>query len=189
LVLAGAALMLSGCVVGQKISLDSTPQATSDVGVGFRVIVTAEDQREDVLSGKQDPWRIGQYRAGAGIPWAVTTEGKRPLADQIRADLEEELISLGFELDTGGGHLDVQIISWDFTGYQNGRFWYRLDVSVTGPTGDIRFSKRLVGEKEIKGTLLLGARGGFERDMPGIYTGIIESMVRNNSEALDGLRQ
>jgi hypothetical protein len=151
-------------------------------------MVTVEDHREDIVSGKHDPWRIGQYRAAAGIPWAVTTEGKRPLAEQIRSDLEEELVSLGFELGSGGGLLDVVIAAWDFTGYQNGRFWYKLTVSVTDALGNVRESKELIGETEIRGTLLLGARGGFERDMPGIYAGIISSIARDDPAVLDALK-
>jgi hypothetical protein len=188
-VLASVTLLLSACVVGQKIPLDTTPQVTGNVGTGILVSVLVEDRREAVLSGKQDPFRIGQYRAGLGVPWPVTTEGKIPLADQVQADLEEELAWQGFGLAPGGSQLEVLIKEWDFTGYQNGRFWYSLMINVTGPGADLRISKQLADEVEIKGTFMLGARGGFERDMPGIYSGIIASIASEDPEVLNALKQ
>ena len=188
-VLTLACFALSGCVVGQQIRLDSTPQTTGIVGSGHRVAVTVEDQRETVLSGEHKPWRIGQYRAALGVPWAVNTEGKRPLADQIRTDLEEDLASLDFELGPGGSQLEVLITQWDFTGYQNGRFTYSLQVNALAPGGEMRHSDRLVREIEIQGTLVMGARGGFERDMPGIYAEIISSIARGNPDILGALRK
>jgi hypothetical protein len=187
-VLTFACFTLSGCVVGQKIRLDSTPQTTGTVGSGHHVSVTVEDQREAVLSGEHKPWRIGQYRAALGVPWPVNTEGNRPLADQIKADLEEDLASLGFVLGPGGSQLEVLITQWEFTGYQNGSFTYSLLVNVLGAGGGMLRSDRLVRVIEIKGTLVMGARGGFERDMPRIYTEVIGSMARNNPAVLGALR-
>ncbi len=182
-------LFLSACVVGQKIPLDTTPQVTGNVGTGIQISVRVEDRREAVLSGKKDPFRIGQYRAGLGIPWPVTTKGKVPLADQIQDDLEEELVWQGFGLAPGGNQLEVLIKEWDFTGYQNGRFWYSLMINITGPDAGLRMSRQLANEVEIKGTLMLGARGGFERDMPGIYSGIIASIASKDPEVLQALKQ
>lgn len=159
------------------------------MGSGFLVSVRVEDHREAVLSGKQDPSRIGQYRAGLGVPWSVTTDGEIPLADQVRVDLEEELAWQGFGLAPGGSQLEVLIKEWDFTGYQNGRFWYSLMINITGPDAGLRMSKQLANEVEIKGTLMLGARGGFERDMPGIYSGIIASIASKDPEVLQALKQ
>ena len=146
-----------------------------------------EDHRPAVTSGKEKPWYVGRYRAGLGNPWDVTTEGKVPLAEQIQADLAEELESLGFNPRPGGQQLYVKIREWDFTGYQNGRFWYELEVNVLNSAGQVVASSRLDDEMEIRGTLMLGARGGFERDMPGIYAGIIASMVRDNPAIREAL--
>ena len=143
-VLAITALLLSACVVGQKIPLDAAPQVTGDGGSGYPVSVRVEDHREAVLSGKQDPSRIGQYRAALGVPWSVTTEGEIPLANQVRADLEEELAWQGFELAPGGSQLEVLLKQWDFTGFQNGRFWYSLLVNITGPGADLRLSRQII---------------------------------------------
>lgn len=187
-VLASMTLVLSACVVGQKIPLDTTPQVSGEAVTGFPVSVRVEDRREAVLSGKQEPFRIGQYRSGLGIPWSVTTDGEIPLADQVRVDLEEELAWQGFGLAPGGSQLEVLIKEWDFTGYQNGRFWYSLMINISGPDAGLRMSKELANEVEIKGTLMLGARGGFERDMPGIYSGIIASIASKDPEVLQALK-
>jgi len=183
----GACLMLSACVVGQQLRLDSTPQLENDLGQGKSVAVRVDDERPEVVSGKEKPWYIGKYRAALGNPWDVTTEGKVPLADQLAADLAEELASMGFEPGPGGRQLHVRIIEWNFTGYQNGRFWYDLEVSALDASGETMATSRLGDELEIKGTFTLGARGGFERDMPGIYAGIIASMVRDHPEIREAL--
>lgn len=174
---------------GYYLTTLEKPQTTGTVGTGHRVSVVVEDQREAVLSGKHKPWRIGQYRAALGVPWPVNTEGNRPLAEQIKADLEEDLVSLDFELGPGGGQLDVLITQREFTGYQNGQFTYSLMVKALGPGGEVLHSERLVREIEIKGTLLMGARGGFERNMPGIYAEVIGSIARNNPGILNILRK
>jgi hypothetical protein len=120
---------------------------------------------------------VGKYRAGLGNPWDVTTEGKVPLAQQLTTDLEEELMSLGFAAGGDGMTLQVVIREWDFTGYQNGRFWYRLEVAALDASGLARASASLGEEIEVRGTLLLGARGGFERDMPVIYDRIVTALI------------
>ena len=183
------AALLSGCVVGQHLRLDSIPPDATSVGAGSQVVVTVEDRREAVISGKEHPWYIGKYRAGLGNPWDVTTEGKVPLAQQLEKDLEEELLSLGFAAGLAGKTLQVVISEWDFTGYQNGRFWYRLEVAALDASGQVSASASLKDEVEIRGTFMLGARGGFERDMPDIYAGIVRSIVRDNPPILTTLTE
>lgn len=185
--LVAACSLLSACVVGQQLRLDSTPQQEDDLGQGRTVVVAVEDQRPEVVSGEEKPWYIGKYRAALGNPWDVTTEGKVPLADQLAADLVEELASMGFASGPGGRQLSVLINEWNFTGYQNGRFWYALEVSALDASGEPVATSSLGDEMEIKGTFTLGARGGFERDMPGIYAGIIAAVVRDNPEIREAL--
>ncbi len=178
---------LSACVVGQQLKLDSTPQSIEAVGKGEPVRVEVQDLREDVVNGKQKPWVVGQYRAGLGNPWKVTTEGNVPLNLQLTTDLKEELASLGFTEGTAGKTLQVLVNAWDFTGYQNGRFWYELVINALSSAGTLIVSDTQGKEIEVKGTLLLGARGGFERDMPEIYARIVASVVRDNPQVLDAL--
>jgi hypothetical protein len=179
--------MLSACVVGQHIPLESTPQGTEVIGKGEVVTIEVHDQRESVTSGQKQPWSIGQYRAALGVPWEVTTEGNVPLAQQLNINLGQELISLGFTLGATGKKLQILIDEWDFTGYQNGRFWYELVVNILDSKGTLITTYSLGEEIPVKGTLVLGARGGFERDMPKIYDNIIASIVRNNPQAQDSL--
>ncbi len=183
-----ASWSLSACVVGQHLSLDNSPREFGTVGTG-PVSIEVSDQRAAVISGEEKPWTIGQYRAGLGNPWKVSTEGKVPLAEQLAVDLAEELTALGFAPGTEGPVLQVRIEQWDFTGYQNGRFWHALKVNVTDASGKVLATSDLGEEIEIKGTFSLGARGGFERDMPGIYANIINSIVRDNPPVLSALRQ
>lgn len=178
---------LSGCVVGQQLRLDAVPEAQHDAGPATPVLLQVEDQRELVTSGKKKPWYVGQYRAGLGNPWSVSTDGKVALAEQLEQDLAEELASLGFVPGQDGNQLQVTIREWDFTGYQNGRFWYELDIVVRDGSQKALARHALKDEIPIRGTFMLGARGGFERDMPGIYDGIVRSIVRANPDILQAL--
>lgn len=181
--------LLSGCVVGQQLQLNSTPESAEPVNNGSQVQVEVNDHRAAVTSGKEKPWYVGKYRAGLGNTWDVSTEGKVPLALQLQTDLVEELLSLGFIQGPSDKTLRVLIREWDFTGYQNGRFWYELEVTTLDSFGEISASATLGEEIPIRGTLVLGARGGFERDMPDIYARIVRSLVRDNQPILASLEE
>ena len=173
-----ASFLMCSCVVGQHLTIDSTPIAPTIKTNQGQVLVSVVDRREKVLSGKKRAHYIGRYRAGFGNPWDVSTQGKVPLATLVKKDLEEELTSLGYSQSESGNQLEVLILDWDFTGYQNGRFWYDLEISVKDSGGEVTASDNLGEEIQIKGTFINGAKGGFERDMPSIYDKIIRLIAR-----------
>ena len=80
-------------------------------------------------------------------------------------------------------------MDWNFDGYQDGRFWYELDVKVTDADGTVMTSNILKKATLIEGTVWSGAKGGFEKQMPGIYESIIRSIVDNNQEVLAALQR
>lgn len=187
----------SGCVVGQSLPVAYTPSATdapSTAPSAQRAVVSVSvtDDRPFVKSGKEPPYYLGKYRAAIGTPWDVTTENKEPLASLIERDLKADIAALG-HLVTESAPADrsvvVSIHDWNFTGYQNGRLWYEILVSVLGPTGSPIALSTIQDEEVIKGTLLMGARGGFERDMPDLYQRIIRKLVRENEVVSSALAE
>jgi hypothetical protein len=189
LVVSLTAFVLSGCVVGQKLEMDYTAEA-SQVQEKYSVKVSVTDDRPYVVSGDKKPWYIGKYRAGFGIPWDVTTDNDQPLADMVAGDVEQALRAKGFAVaaESPKRVLSVAIKDWNFDGYQDGRFWYELDVAVTDANGTSLASSVVKGDKNIEGTFWEGAKGGFEKQMPGIYDEIMRSIVDNNEEILEALR-
>lgn len=184
------ALVLSGCVVGQHLDMDYAAAPQAPAQEKNVVTVTAVDDRPYVKNGDKDPWYIGHYRAGFGIPWDVTTEHKVPLAEKLKVDTEKELVGLGFNLDgtSGNRRLQVQIKEWNFDAYQNGTFLYDLLVIVTAEDGTLLVSSRLKSRHDISGTFWGGAKAGFEHEMPRIYATIIQSVVSKNPKVLSALR-
>lgn len=80
-------------------------------------------------------------------------------------------------------------MDWNFDGYQDGRFWYELEVQVTDADGTVMTSNILKKATLIEGTFWAGAKGGFEKQMPGIYASVIRSIVDNNKDVLAALRK
>ena len=77
-VMAGA----GSCVVGQKLSFEN-----KDAGPGYSVTKTAtivfQDQRSEVLSGKEKPSFCGHSNSSAQISYNIQTESGKPLADEF----------------------------------------------------------------------------------------------------------
>ena len=184
-----AVLTLSGCVVGQKLEMDYTA-AARDVQEENSVRVSVTDDRPYVVSGDKKPWYVGKYRAGFGIPWDVTTDNNQPLAQMVAEDVEQALRAKGFAIaaQTPNRTLSISILDWNFDGYQDGRFWYELQVQVSDAAGTIVTSETLKKATVIEGTFWAGAKGGFEKQMPGIYEGIIRS-IGDNKDVLSALRK
>jgi hypothetical protein len=184
------ALMLSGCVVGQHLDLEYAAAPQASMQEKNIVSVTVVDERPYVKNGDKNPWYIGQYRSGFGIPWDVSTDDKVPLADQFQEDLEKELKGLGFDMDGTPGNpgLHVIIKDWNFSTYKDGTFMYELFVTVRARDGTLIASRQLKSRHDISGTFWGGAKAGFEQKMPRIYSTIIQSVVRKNHEVLSALR-
>ncbi|MEC5385133.1 hypothetical protein VVD49_05320 [Uliginosibacterium sp. H3] len=186
-----AVVLLSGCVVGQQINMEYKPAPKAIAENGSKVKALVTDERAEVKSGKKEQWFIGTYRGSFGNTFDVSNYEKRPLVEQISQDLKEELKSLGFTEATGvqgQKTLGVQIREWSFDGYANGEFWYSLHVSVIDQAGKSLYDKNLTDRKTVTGTVMGAAKGGFERDMPGLYNSMIHTIVRNNKELLDALK-
>ena len=163
------------CVVGQHIKMNYTPEGSAATANGKSVLLKVKDMRPYILDGDKNPSYIGHYRAGFGNTWDVTTENEFPLADKLEEDLSKELIHLGFAVKSSSKQVKVLIHEWNFDAYQNGRFWYELNIQVL--QGSSQEAESTVSETiRIEGSFWTGAKAGFERDMPNIYKNIILSV-------------
>lgn len=182
--------LLTGCVAGQQIKFGDLPMGNQDAPLGITVLVKVDDNRDFVRSGNKTPAYIGHYRAGLGNPWDVNTHQKKALAEIFREDLERELKSLGFNLGEGpdGKKLQVVIKDWNFDTYLNGKIWYDIEVAVL-TMGNQQLAIDAIKEtKVIEGSVLVGAKYAFEKEVPKIYADIIGRLIRENSKILTALK-
>lgn len=182
LLLVGMCWGLMGCVAGQHVKLNHIP---SSVAQETRIAINIEvkDQRDAVVKGHWGRDRIGAYRAGFGNKWDVTTFKNRALADLIKEDLSEDARSLGYQVVENGQEqkwLRVAITTWDFDGYIDTRFWYAFTIEVLNHAGEVLAKDAIEGEKIMHGNAMTGAKSGVQRDLPKIYSGLIEDLLRNN---------
>ncbi len=179
-----APLLLAGCVVGQSISGSYVPQATTVAPTGQEVQLVVTDDRAIVKSGDKAAYYVGRYRGGFGNPFDVSTPNKEPLATVLARDLTAELAALGYRTGAAGAprSLKVSIVEWNFDGYQNGKFWYDLDVRVLDAAGQSLARKRVNGNHFIEGSIWTGAKAGFEKNYPVFYAQAVGKIVREDAE-------
>ena len=179
---------LGGCVVGQTLELDHEATATPVVASGQALVVDVEDRRPYVLSGDKPPSYVGKYRGGFGNPWDVNTASAEPLADIIMLDLKEQASEMGFAVqDSAERTLQVRILEWNLDTYQNGRFWCEIDVSALGEDGSSIATRKVEHSEYLKGSFWTGGKAGAEREMPRIYSAVIEQLLQDNPEIVRAL--
>jgi hypothetical protein len=133
------------------------------------------DDRPYVVSGDKPPYFIGKYRAGFGIPYDVSTDDHVPLKDVIEKDLSRRLQAFGAAADKV--LVKVSIVEWNFDAYQNGKFSYDLEVTASNPDGSDAQTQTLQSQIGVSGTFWSGGKGGFKRDMPGIFEQVMSKVV------------
>jgi hypothetical protein len=150
----------------------------------IRVKTTVIDARPAVISGDREPWYIGRYAAGVGYTRNFSTEAKIPLAKLMHRDLLEEIRALGMgnvRRTERARQLDVKILNWDFDGTSDNVFRYSLKVTVTDEVGKVLTSGTVSQAVAVNGNFVSGAKGGFEQMIPGMYSRIISSLIRQNN--------
>jgi hypothetical protein len=186
------AVVTTGCVAGQSVKLDHEPIELQTANVNIAVSVAVKDERDFILSGDKPSNYIGHYRAGFGNPWNVTTKSGEPLAGVLAADIEEELVNLGFQVaesrSTANKLLEAKIKQWNLDSYINAEIWYEVLVRVMTPEG-VRLAESELGDRqEIPGSFWVGPKYAVQKRLPEIYAELIDSMVRDNPEIMTALK-
>ena len=183
-------LLLSGCVAGQSINLAYEPAPAAAEKLAIDVQVISADQRTFVVSGNKQPNYIGHYRAGFGNTWDFTTQNKLPLADNLRRDVSADLVALGFNVVERDAQRILKIIveDWNFDTYMNGKMWYQLHLAVAAANGETVAESELKDTVVIEGSIWVGAKYAFERELPKIYMTVVNNIVRDNPQILAALK-
>ena len=181
--------MMVACSASRQVPLNYQPGNPAELS-SIRVKTTVVDARPKVISGERPPWYIGRYAAGVGYTRNFSTQGGVALAQQMHRDLLKEIRALGMgnvRRTERARQLDVKIISWDFDGTSDNVFRYVLEVTVTNEAGGVLTSGKVSQSVPIEGNLLSGARGGFEQLVPGLYSRVIASLIRQNNSVRNAL--
>jgi uncharacterized lipoprotein YajG len=184
--------LVSGCVAGQTINMDYDDlQQTESKKYHGDIIIEVNDDRPYVLNGDKDPSYIGHYRAGFGNTWDVKTDSKEPLGIIISRDLQHKLQSLGFRIVSEGKNNKVLIISildWNFDAYINGKYWIDCVVKVFDNSGKTIATHQVKNNGVIKGSVWVGAKYAFEKELPKIYSETIDKIIYEKPETLESLQ-
>jgi hypothetical protein len=87
--------LISGCAVGVTHRYHDSIADVQATGTGSLAVVV-QDARPYVVTGNKTPNFVGLSRDGHGIPFDVSTESGRPLADDIGASVCQSLRQKGF---------------------------------------------------------------------------------------------
>lgn len=175
----------SGCVAGQTIAIDYAPEMGGKPATAVAVAVQAQDQRPYIVNKDKKPSFIGIYRAGYGNTWSVTTRDQQPFAANVARDVAKDLQALGYQVtdpSSADRRLEITVVDWNFSTYINGNIWYEFLVVATDSQGKELARSTVKDESVIRGSVWVGPKYAFERDVPKIYATAIRRLVRENPE-------
>jgi len=180
----------AGCAVKQKVELSYIAPESSPILDRYpKVNIIVNDKRPYVLSGEKPASYIGTYRGGFGNPFNVNTKDLVALSLLIQNDLTEELVALGFNQEKYSAKtVVVDILVWKFDAYQNAYFNYEFNIDLLDVEKTILVHTHVKNNVKIEGTAFGGGKAGVERDMPIIYSKIIQRLLRKNATLMDVLR-
>jgi len=182
-------LVLVSCFASMtSVRLNYSPGIYDKPKESKPIKVLVSDQRSYVINGKEPSDFIGHVRGGVGNPWGYTTQGKIPLAQQIKEDLTEDLAAIGFVNDPSRAKnsLNVVINDFNFDGYKDSKFWYEITLIVENGQNQLLAQQTLKDEQIIIGTLR-GAHYAIQKQLPKLYNQIIRKLVRENPGILQAL--
>lgn len=182
-------VLFSGCVANQTIALSYYPDAHEKIISSYTVKSEVVDERLFIKDGNKSPSYLGHFRASFGNTWDVTTTGRVALAKQFAIDILKELKALGFKIDSLAGDrmLKVDILKYNFDAYINGKFWYKIRITVLDSAKKTLAESIIEDTHIIKGSTWVGPAGAFKKELPEIYQGIIEKIIRENDVIVKAL--
>ncbi len=166
--LLGIVLLLTGCAVGVTHQLDTAVPTVPTSGKNSSIAVSAQDQRQYVLSGTKPETFVGLSRGGFGNPFDVNTASGNSLASDITKVVATSLSASGARVDVIAvapqeherAVLDklaakktkavlVSISEWKTDTYMSVTLHYDLTLSVVTPDGKVSARKRAFGTEEL----------------------------------------
>ncbi|WP_434516261.1 hypothetical protein AB6Q56_06400 [Dechloromonas sp. ARDL1] len=200
-----AAVLLSGCAVGNKHAYNNVEPAVS-TRTDKSVSVAAVDQRSYVLSGQSAPDLVGMQRGGFGNPFDVTTASGRPLSMEFATAMKNALTKNGVKvvaIDTkpatstqpamtdliasaGDRLLLLGIQEWIGDSQINTEVRYELQLVVADSSGRTLASKKLSGTRALGGSHI-NPPGHAKEVMPKAFRETVETLL-NSPEITTALK-
>lgn len=186
-------MALCGCVNAVKLPLrySATPENLPPLA-SKTFTLSVRDQRPYVTHGKKVSYFLGLHRDAMGIPRDVVQAKKVPLAEQMKGDLRQEFASLGLVESPAASSQQIAVVihDWNFDCCSvKTRFWYDVEISVTGVEGKVLTSTRVKDAREIDPRTFNGLWSAA--DKPGIlalYAQFIHELGRDNTAVLTALQ-
>lgn len=195
MLLAGCALALAGCVVGNRYDYESAKSAVGYRGSGA-VTVGTWDRREDIVSGDKDPDFVGWQRSLYGIPFKVKTQSGLPLATEMTYSIQQSLGDAGFRAtpiglmpnqseaealrallkDQPRRALLLRLDEWQSDTNRNPTVFYDVTLSVYDPGGRRLAAKTLKGSDDLDGRLL-NPQGKAKKTVPAEFKAKLEGLL------------
>lgn len=177
-----AAVLLTGCAVGQKFNYATTSIPLQVVPAASNVSVAVLDARPYVVAGKKKESFVGLSRGGYGNPFDVTTSGGGPLATDMSSALVGALGGSGRTvtpvavkpadgvdgarraLAASGAQksLLLTLREWKTDTMARTGLDYDVTLDVLDPSGRSLASKALSG-KEVAGSAIMSAEKDAQR--------------------------
>lgn len=164
------AFALSACAVGNKHEYAATPLSL-EAGAGQSIALAVQDQRPYVRDGDKSPDFVGLQRGGFGNPFDVTTESRKPLADDFATAIAAGLMkyqakttivpaavsatsdAVLADLQKSGAArlLILALREWKSDTYQNTSLLYDVTLSVYDQDGRRLTEKSAQGDDNLGG--------------------------------------
>ncbi len=190
-------LITVGCAVGVTHRYDSAT-ASIDLQSNSIVAVAVHDQRPYVVNGDKSPDFVGLSRGGYGNPFDVTTDSKKPLANDFTASIVASLKAGGATAmavtvspqDSGETarkillaakaerYVLVTLNEWKADTFWNTVLHYDILLRVHDGNGIERASKRLKGKDDLGGDAL-NPPGHSRKVVPAAYKRKLEELFRD----------
>jgi hypothetical protein len=183
-----------GCAVGQHHSYRKV-DPTLPVSGNVAIAVATHDQRQYIMNGDKQPSFVGLQRSGAGIPYAVTTESGRPLAEDFTEVIHDALEKAGYRPEsvlvddrtsqqeciqrlaaTGAERLVlVTLRDWKSDTYNNTGLHYDLRLDVYDGSGGQLATTELRGKDDLGGSVW-NPLGHAKRAVPEAFSRKLEQL-------------
>jgi hypothetical protein len=165
------AVVLSACAVGNRHRYHDTLADISVTGA-IAIAVTAQDQRNYVVTGNKSPDFVGLQRGGFGIPFDVSTDSGNALSHDMAQSLANSLSKKGFRampITVGPGDdrqavidklkatgtekfLLLTLTEWKSDTYTNTALVYDIKATILDRYGKVLSESALKGRDDLGGS-------------------------------------
>jgi hypothetical protein len=195
--------LLTGCVAGNTHTFNYVPTDRSEVGKGRVVLLYAvDDQRPYVVANEEPPSFVGEQRNGYGMPFNVTTTGKKPFAEVVQETVQRDLEASGFRvtpstekgtdvastLRTANATRGLMIVMREFKSdtFNNINVDYDFEAIVYDGNGKELARNKVAGEDVLPGSMMNPAKAAKQK-VPAHFYDRIHALVAGNQKIISAL--